>query len=116
MNAHIVHQTASRQPTPLRLELAVTVWTRLRGLLGRSELKNNHGLWIRPCNSVHCCFMRFAIDVLYMDNKGQILHIRHHLRPWRFNAHWQARSVLELAAGECRRLNIQPGDHLQCDA
>ncbi len=116
MDAHIHHQGSSRQPTPLQVELAATAWARLRGLLGRRGPNPGQGLWIRPCNSVHCCFMRFAIDVLYLDSAGTILRVRHHLRPWRFSAYWRAASVLELAAGECRRLNIQPGDRLQCNA
>ncbi len=115
MNAHVCHQATSRHTTPLHLEQAQTARARLRGLLGRHELKAGHGLWIQPCNSVHCCFMRFAIDVLYLDRSGHILHIHHNLKPWRFSIYWSATSVLELAAGECRRLNIEPGDRLQCD-
>lgn len=116
MNVLILHQSADRPATPLRLKQAATPWTRLRGLLGQRTLEPAHGLWIRPCNSVHGYFMRFAIDVLYLDAAGRILHIRHHLLPWRFSAHWRAVSVVELAAGECRRLNIEPGDLLQCNA
>ncbi|WP_313220506.1 DUF192 domain-containing protein [Stutzerimonas nitrititolerans] len=116
MNAQVIHRQPGRAPTPLRLEHAATPWSRLRGLLGRRGLAAASGLWISPCNSVHCCFMRFAIDVLYLDGEQRILHIRHALRPWRFSACWRARSVVELAAGECRRLNIQPGDRLQCNA
>jgi uncharacterized membrane protein (UPF0127 family) len=58
--------------------------------------------------------MRFAIDVLYLDAEQRIIHIRHELGPWRFSACWRAHSVIELAAGECRRLNIKPGDSLRC--
>jgi len=60
--------------------------------------------------------MRFAIDVLYLDNRGLVLDIRHNLRPWSFSVCWKAASVVELSAGECRRLEIEPGDRLQCDA
>lgn len=116
MNAQIIHQQSGRAPTALYLEHAATPWSRLRGLLGRRGLAAANGLWIRPCNSVHCCFMRFAIDVLYLDGEQRILHIRHALRPWRFSACWRAHSVIELAAGECRRLNIECGDSLQCES
>lgn len=115
MNSRIVHATAAREPTALQLEHAATPWTRLRGLLGRRQLDAARGLWIRPCNSVHCCFMRFAIDVLYLDAEQRILRIHHTLRPWRFSLCWSAHSVIELAAGECRRLQIEPGDLLKCE-
>ncbi|MGE8497160.1 MAG: DUF192 domain-containing protein [Pseudomonas sp.] len=114
MKAQVIHQATGRAPTPLQLDRAATPWTRLRGLLGRSGLAPAHGLWISPCNSVHCCFMGFAIDVIYLDADQRILEIRHDLRPWRFSACWRARSVIELAAGECRRLHIEPGDSLTC--
>lgn len=114
MNVRVIHRAGGA--TPLHLERAATAWARLRGLLGRRTLTAAHGLWLHPCNSVHCCFMRFAIDVLYLDAEQHILHIRHDLRPWRFSTCWGAASVVELATGECRRLNIKPGDRLQCDA
>lgn len=112
MNSQLIHQAGG--VTPLQLESAATPWTRLRGLLGRRNLPAAHGLWISPCNSVHCCFMRFAIDVLYLDAEQRIIAIRHNLRPWRFSACWRARSVVELSAGECQRLHIEPGDSLKC--
>ena len=40
------------------------------------------GLLITPCNSIHMCFMRFAIDAVYLDQQGKILKITCHLRPW----------------------------------
>jgi uncharacterized membrane protein (UPF0127 family) len=60
--------------------------------------------------------MHFAIDVLYLDAEQRIIHIRHELGPWRFSVCWRAHSVIELAAGECRRLNIKPGDSLRCES
>ncbi|MGE6792256.1 hypothetical protein SAMN05216206_1270 [Pseudomonas guineae] len=115
MNAQLIHQHAGRKPTELQLELAFSTLPRLRGLLGRRSLAQGHGLWIKPCNSVHCCFMRFAIDALYLDSQQRVLKIRHTLAPWQFSLCWRATSVLELAAGESRRLGIEPGDHLLCD-
>jgi uncharacterized membrane protein (UPF0127 family) len=114
MQTQVFHRDPQRLPTPLRLASANTAWSRLRGLLGSKGLAPAQGLWIRPCNSVHCFFMGFAIDVIYLDAEQRILHIRHRLRPWGVSAHWSARSVVELAAGECRRLQIEPGDRLQC--
>lgn len=98
----------------LDLEIAERFWPRTRGLLGRRSLRQRWGLWIRPCNSVHCCFMRFSIDVLYLDAQHNVIAIRHRLRPWRWSVCWRAKSVIELAAGECRRLGIQAGDRIQC--
>lgn len=114
MKVWIVHRKEERQPTLLSVELAATVWSRLRGLIGRRSLAAGRALWLRPCNSVHCFFMRFSIDVVYLDHSGNILRIHPSLKPWRMSICKPATSVLELAAGESQRLGIQPGDQLQC--
>lgn len=99
----------------LSLEPAFSPWARMKGLLGRSRLAPASGLWIAPCNSVHCFFMRFAIDLLYLDEQQRVIAVRHALKPWSLSLCWQARSVIELAAGECQRLGIQLGDTVQCE-
>ena len=58
-----------------RGELAVTPWTRTRGLLGRSGLEPGEGLWIQPTTSIHMFFMRFSIDVVYAAGDGRVLKL-----------------------------------------
>lgn len=81
------------------LALADSHWSRLRGLLGTSpdDFGNGRGLWIVPCKGVHTLAMRFAIDVVYLDRDGTVVHIEADLKPWRFAPmRLQAASVLEL--------------------
>jgi len=54
-----------------RLEVADSASHRSKGLLGRTELEPGHGLWIVPCESVHTFFMKFAIDLVYLDRKNR---------------------------------------------
>ena len=115
MQAHIVHLDPQQAPSTLMLECAFSLKHRLCGLLGKAPLLQAQGLWIRPCNSVHSCFMGFAIDVLYLNRQQQVVGIRSNLRPWRFSLCRKAYSVVELAAGEAQRLNIHLGDRLACD-
>jgi uncharacterized membrane protein (UPF0127 family) len=93
-------------------ERADGVFTRMRGLLGRSGLPRGHGLLIEPTWSVHTWFMRFPIDVVFLDRELTVLKVRTHMRPWRTSARFRARSVLELAAGECDRTRLEVGDRL----
>ena len=93
-------------------ELADNPFTRMRGLLGRKKLALGHGLLIRPTWSVHTFFMRFTIDVVFLDRELRVLKISHQLRPWRTAARWRAHSALELPAGECARLGLEVGDRL----
>jgi uncharacterized protein len=95
-----------------RCEVADGFLSRLRGLLGRKELPRGHGLLIKPSWSVHTWFMRFPIDVLFLDRELEVLKIRKHMRPWRMAARFRADSALELAAGECDRLQLGVGDRL----
>ena len=95
-----------------RCEVADTALTRMRGLLGRRVLPPGQGLFIEPTWSVHTWFMRFPIDVVFLDRDLTVLKIRKHMGPWRTAARFRARSVLELASGECDRLRLELGDQL----
>jgi uncharacterized protein len=85
---------------------------RMRGLLGRKELPRGEGMLLRPAASVHTAFMRFPIDVVFVDGAGRVLDIAHSVRPWRAVACRGAKAVVELAAGECSRRDLEPGDDL----
>lgn len=97
----------------IQVQMADTFWTRLAGLMFRRPLPSATGLLITPCNSIHMCFMRFAIDAVYLDQQGKILKITRHLRPWLgLSACWQAHSVLEMTAGQADALGLKPGQIL----
>ena len=85
---------------------------RRTGLLNRSSLEPGEGLWIDPCEAVHCFGMKFAIDVLYLDRNKKVRKIRPDMKPWRISFCLPARSVLELPAGTANRTGTQPGDQL----
>jgi uncharacterized membrane protein (UPF0127 family) len=92
--------------------IADTIWSRLRGLMGRRGLESGEGLLLRPAGSVHTCFMRFAIDVVFLDSESRVLAVSPAVRPWRLRLQRGARAVLELPAGEAERVGIAAGDHL----
>ena len=99
---------------PLSVERADSFLGRFLGLMGRKELPEGQGLLLSPCSSVHMCFMRFSIDVLYLDDEGRIKKIVSHLRPWLgLSLCPGAKSALELAAGEAERLGLRVGMRLR---
>jgi uncharacterized protein len=65
-----------------KVENAVSFYQRSKGLLGRSSLDLDHCLWIQNCKSVHTCFMKFSIDVLYVDKNLKVTKIDRNLKPW----------------------------------
>lgn len=95
----------------LRVRLAASFTSRLRGLLG-VQLPPDMGLHIRPCASVHMWGMQRPLDVLFLDRDGVILRVSE-LQPWQVGGAARAASVLECAAGTIRRLGLRPGQQLQ---
>ncbi len=95
------------------LEVAGSGGKRRKGLLGRSSLDAGKGLWIVPCESVHTFFMRFPIDLVYLDRKRCIRKLRSNVPAWRVSACWTAHSVLELPAGAIRATRTERGDRIE---
>lgn len=94
--------------------LASTFWTRLKGLIGCAGLAPGEGLIIVPCKGVHMWFMRFPIDVIYVDARDQVVDVDECLRPWRIGRpRPRARYVVEVPAGTVRTTGTAPGDRLQ---
>jgi len=98
-----------------RCAVAATAWTRLRGLLGRAALTRGEGLLISPAHSIHTCFMRHPIDAVFLDEALTVVAVAPRLAPWRVRGERRARTVLELAAGECERLGLREGHRLGVD-
>jgi uncharacterized membrane protein (UPF0127 family) len=94
-------------------ELADSPLPRMRGLMGRPGLPAGEGLLLTPAPAIHTAFMRFPIDALFLDSELRVLDIRESLAPWRLASKRTARSVLELAAGECARRRVEVGHRLE---
>jgi uncharacterized membrane protein (UPF0127 family) len=84
----------------------------MRGLLGRKELPRGEGMLLRPAASVHTAFMRFPIDVVFLDKELHVLKVAHSVPPWRVASCRGAKAVVELSAGECSRRDMEEGDEL----
>lgn len=104
---------------PLDLRLAGTFLSRFCGLMLSKPLPPGHGLLITRCPNVHSLFMRYPIDVIYLDQGGLVTRCTAGLKPWRASS-GQSRlaghataHTLELPAGSIGCLGIKPGDRLQ---
>lgn len=95
-----------------QVEVAKSLKERLIGLIGRSWLPDGQGLLIRQCSSVHTFFMRFPIDVVYLDSKLVVIAVDAYLKPWRFGRiHRKAKHVLEVPCRSARQLKA--GDRFE---
>lgn len=95
-----------------RCTLADSPVTRLKGLLGRDGLEQGEGLLLRPASSIHTFFMRFPIDVVFLDRTLVVLGIEDTVDPWRSASKRGAKAVLELPAGESSRRGLTVGTQL----
>ena len=95
-----------------RCTLADSPATRLKGLLGRDGLEQGEGLLLRPASSIHTFFMRFPIDVVFLDRALVVLAIEDTIDPWRSASKRGAKAVLELPAGESSRRGLTVGTQL----
>jgi uncharacterized protein len=101
------------EPVAPQVMVADRFLERARGLLGRRRLDDPEGLWIHPCGSVHTCFMRFSIDLVFLDPQLRILAQRSRVKPFRLAfGPSGTRSVLELPAGRLARLACEVGQKL----
>jgi uncharacterized membrane protein (UPF0127 family) len=85
---------------------------RMRGLLGRRYLRAGEGVVLRPAWSIHTAFMRFPIDVVFLDADQVVIRIERSMGPWRTVSCRGAREVVELKAGECEERGLEVGDRV----
>lgn len=98
-----------------RARIARSLWARGRGLMLERELPAGSGLVIDPCGSIHMFFMRFPLDVLYVDRENRVVRVQRGVRPWRIGPlHTRgARYVIELPVGAIDASRTEVGDQLE---
>jgi hypothetical protein len=93
---------------------ATSLWTRFCGLMFRRELPEGHGICLRPCNQIHMFFMRFAIDVAFVDRNGNVVHLLNAIKPWRISRIvFKSAAAIELPAGTLAAHSVTKGVKLQ---
>jgi uncharacterized membrane protein (UPF0127 family) len=97
------------------VRLALTRAERRQGLLGQDSLDPSAALVLSPCSSIHTMFMRFAIDVIFVDRDGRAVRIVTDLPPWRIAVAARAYAVVEFSAGSVRTRDVRIGDELYLD-
>jgi uncharacterized membrane protein (UPF0127 family) len=97
------------------VSVADSVWPRFKGLMLRGPLAEGEALLIRPCNSVHMFFMRFALDIVFLDKEGTVVRVVSDLKPWRVALGGKgAHDALELPSGAASGVSV--GDKLSFEA
>ncbi len=107
-------ETAEGVEVAAHVEEADSFLRRGLGLMFRRDLPPGHGLAITPCNSIHMFFMRFPLDVAFLDREGTVLRAYHGIRPWRVSrVVRRARTAVELPSGTLAAAGVQQGTVLR---
>lgn len=93
------------------VKAAQNFFARSFGLLSRKSISDGEGLIIKPCCSIHTFFMKFSIDVLFIERNGNIIALYQNVQPWRIlPIHLNSHYVIELASGTICAKNIEKGN------
>ena len=97
-----------------KVKMADTFFARLVGLLNRRSLERGEALILKPSCSIHTLFMRFTIDVLFLDRQGKVIAVFPSFKPFRFSpAYFDAYFTVELPEHTLKLTQTQPGDMIK---
>ena len=84
---------------------------RMKGLLGKKEFMLGKALILKPCNSIHTFFMRFPIDVLFINKENKVIAFLPSFKPFRLTRIYPASSsVIEFPSGTLKPNLVERGD------
>ena len=96
------------------VKIADNPFTRIRGLLHKACLLKGEALMIKPCNSIHMFFMRFPIDVVFVDKNDTVVGIVENIQPFGLSPiFWKAQYAIELPARIIQSTQTALGDVLE---
>lgn len=94
--------------------LATDPVSQLVGLMFRPQPpQKSNGLLLDPCRSIHTCFMKYDLDIIFLNKHNKIVKVIRNMKPWRMTwIYFTARKTLELRGGEFPR-TLKEGDTLE---
>ena len=97
----------------LNVRAADTIFSRLKGLIGRLRLKADEGIWVVPSQGVHTLGLFFPLDLIYLDENYRVIHLVEYFPSFRIGPlKTNAESVLELPTHTIYSSHTQIGDQL----
>ena len=86
-------------------------WKAFKGLMLRKTMPDSYGMVFRPARGIHTHFMRYPIDLVFLDKTDTVVKVRPAMAPWRMDF-TNADAVIEMNAGIAAAKDIRPGDKL----
>jgi uncharacterized membrane protein (UPF0127 family) len=109
----MLYDIAKKKKVVEKVIIADSFLKRFLGLMGKRELEEGRGMMLLPCSSIHTCFMRFPIDVVFLDQNHKVIYMIQSMKPWRCSKVVKnSMYVIELQGGIVARQGIELGDQL----
>ena len=100
----------------IKAKIANDFYSRLKGLLGTDEFPNDGALFFPNVSSIHTFFMKYSIDVIFLDVNRKVIRLKENVKPYRIVfGGLKADSVLEMPCGSIKKMNINLGDLLSIE-
>ena len=97
-----------------RIDRLSSFMHRAVGLLARTTIRPDEGVWITSCRAIHTIGMRVAIDVIFVNSEGRVIRAVHDVKPNRIALSCPgAKAVVELGSGALHEVDVLPGDLLE---
>lgn len=98
-----------------KVKVADSLKDRLIGLMFLDDMIGFDSLLLKPCQSIHTFFMKYPIDVIFLDKNFNIIKVIKNMKPWRVSGfYFKASQVLELRAGSIQELESLEGEEIVC--
>ena len=88
---------------------------RLHGLMGRKAMPGCFALILMPCRQIHTFFMRFTIDVIFLDRGLRVKHVIEKMRPWKISKLVRGSHVVVELPGGTLEGRVTQGDRLKLE-
>lgn len=83
------------------------------GVMGWKDFGDKKGLLLENTNSVHTFFVRFPLDLAFLNKEMVVVKIVKNLKPWCISPIiWQAKHTLEMPAGTIEKLGLKEKDKI----
>ena len=110
----LLRNTTTGTIVATRIDRLSSFLQRAVGLLARTALRPDEGVWITSCRAIHTIGMRVPIDVIFVDRNSRVISVVSNVRPNRLALSCSgAHGVVELGGGALRDIDLLPGDHLE---
>ncbi len=114
----LINTTKSNTVLATDVRFATSFVERAMGLMGKKPLPAGEALFFKgtslmPCNSIQTCFMRFPLDVIFLDSAMKVRSVQRGVKPWRMT--WPvmgAVNAIEMTSGRLDTARIEIGDQL----